>query len=90
MSDLETTIRSLAKNGRLNHFSLLFNNNGTWSASYRGVDHNDKRIAEHADPVSALTAALSGRKPSEAPAAKPVRKPRRPTPQDDNDFEDLL
>ena len=61
MSDIETTLRSLAKSGRLNHVSVGFIN-GKWSGSYRGVDHNDFRIFAADDPVSALIGALTGKK----------------------------
>lgn len=93
MSDLETLIRSLAKSGRLNHLSLGFLSNGQWGASYRGVLDADKRMADHPDPVAALIAALSGRKP--APPPPPPQKTRvRPAPKPVaaplEDDEDLL
>lgn len=60
-SDLENTLRSMAKSGRLNHVSVGFIN-GKWSGSYRGVENRDGRIFDADDPVAALIGALTGRK----------------------------
>ena len=69
MTELETAIRTAARSGRLNHLSLAFMN-GKWSASYRGVSDPDKRIVDHADPVAAMVAALTGKRPVAPPKAK--------------------
>lgn len=69
MSDLETTLRTMARNGRLNHVSVGFIN-GKWSGAYRGVEDRDGRIFEAADPVAALIGALTGRKIAPATEAK--------------------
>ena len=84
MSDLEGTLRALARNGRLNHVSVGFIN-GKWSGSYRGVDDRDGRLFEANDPVAAIMGALTGRKVAAVTEAKkvPVTKPK---PED----EDLL
>lgn len=91
MSDIETSLRALAKSGRLNHVSVGFIN-GKWSASYRGVGDKDKRMAEHSDPASALLMALTGRKIDEPKVAQaPKRRRAAPTPPPtEDDVEDLL
>lgn len=71
MSDLESTLRTMAKSGRLNHVSVGFIN-GKWSAAYRGVEDRDGRIFESNDIVAALIGALTGRKI--APPAQPKAK----------------
>lgn len=92
ISDLETLIRSLAKSGKLNHISLGFTNSGQWGASYRGVLDADKRMVDHPDPVEALKAALSGKKPSPPPPppkktrARPAPKPLAAQVDDDEDL----
>ena len=94
MSDLETLIHSLAKSGRLNHISMGHDTaTGGWFASYRGVKDEDKRMITHGDPVQALLAVLSGKKP--APPPPPPKKTRaRPAPKPVaapvDDDEDLL
>lgn len=70
MSDLESMIRSAAKSGRLNHISVGFIN-GKWSASYRGVENKDGRIAAHVDPVCAMIEAITGRKTLPPKTKKP-------------------
>lgn len=91
-SDLENLIRSLWKSGRLNHISVAFMNDGEWSASYRGVQDADKRMISHPDPVEALKAALSGKKPPPPPPppkktrARPVPKPVAAPVDDDEDL----
>lgn len=80
MSDLENTLRTMAKSGRLNHVSVGFSN-GKWSGSYRGVENRDGRIFDADDPVSALIGALTGRK-----VAPPVQPKARKAAVD----EDLL
>ena len=72
MSDLENTLRTMAKSGRLNHISVGFIN-GKWSAAYRGVEDLDGRIFEANDIVSALIGALTGRKVTAPPDPKKVR-----------------
>lgn len=77
MSDLETTLRTMARNGRLNHVSVGFIN-GKWSGSYRGVEDRDGRIFEASDPVAAIMGALTGRKVVEvATTKKVVAKPKQ-------------
>ena len=73
MSDLEGTIRTLARNGRLNHVSVGFSN-GKWCAAYRGVDDRDGRIFEDRDPIVALIGALTGRKIAPPVQPKVVKK----------------
>lgn len=91
MSDIETSLRVLAKSGRLNHVSVAFVD-GTWSASYRGVEDRDKRFVTHSDPASAMLMALTGRKIDEPKVAQaPKRRRAAPTPPPtEDDDEDLL
>lgn len=76
-SDLESTLRSMARSGRLNHVSVAFSN-GKWFGSYRGVENKDGRHFEASDPVAALMGALTGRKIAPVTEAKkaPVTKPK--------------
>lgn len=83
MSDLEATLRTMARSGRLNHVSVGFIN-GKWSGSYRGVDDRDGRHFEANDPVAAIMGALTGKKIATVTEAKkaPVTKPK----QEDEDL----
>lgn len=93
-ASLEDLIRKAAKSGRLNHLSIAFIN-GSWEASYRGVEDKDKRIVAHKDPVCALMESLNGRKvdaPKEVvpPKEKPVAKAPKPaTPSVHDPLDDL-
>lgn len=83
MSDLESTLRTMARSGRLNHVSVGFIN-GKWSASYRGVENKDGRIVDDKDIVIAFMGALTGRKIAPVTEAKKVSvtKPK----QEDEDL----
>lgn len=90
MSDLETALRNSAKAGRLNHVSLAFTWDGKWEAAYRGVPHNDHRIVQHSDPVSALLAALTGKKIPEPVKRQASRKKAPVTAPEPEEYEDDL
>ncbi len=85
MSDLESTLRSMAKSGRLNHVSVAFSN-GKWSGSYRGVEDRDGRHFEANDVVSALMGALTGRKVAEPAAPSREKAPAKVKPKEDEDL----
>lgn len=85
MIDIESTLRSMAKSGRLNHVSVGFIN-GKWSASYRGVEDRDGRIVESNDIVSAFIGALTGRKMAEPAAPSREKAPAKVKPKEDEDL----
>lgn len=82
MSDIESTLRSMAKSGRLNHVSVGFIN-GKWSGSYRGVEDRDGRIFEADDPASALIGALTGKKVAPPVPPKVARATKKPVEDED-------
>ena len=90
MSDLESTIRSIAKAGRLNHLSLAATWDGKFEASYRGVATDDHRIKSHSDPATALLMALTGRNIDEPKKATRKRESKPAAAPAVDDEDDLL
>lgn len=62
---LEDLLKEKAAKGQLNHLSLTAHGNRdgslTFRASYRDTKRDGARHAEHADPVVAITTALTAR-----------------------------
>lgn len=81
MSNLEETLRKIAKAGNFGHLTVATNADGMFCAAFRDVLCSGHRIAESKDLVDAIMESLRG-------SAR--RKPSKPTPITPDNIDDLV